>query len=102
MTELIRKGKRRSRLTNRQANSGWSRVIAGRVFLPTRKSKESDKEKNGNWNFHLVSIRFRCLPVRAITERSKHNRCNDANSEVERILLPTPSPHRPPGRSPRP
>jgi hypothetical protein len=67
MAELIEEGKRRSRSTDLQANRRRNCVIGGRVFLPARKSKESDKEKDGDRDSHFGSIfgfvAYRCPPA---------------------------------------
>ena len=55
MAELIGQRKRRGPLTDLQARRRRNPLIGRRVFLPTRKAKESDKEKNANRNSHFGS-----------------------------------------------
>jgi hypothetical protein len=100
--ELIGKNKCRSLLSNLQAHGRSNGVVGRWVFLPTRKTKDSNKEKHGNHNFHFCP-RFGLvayLPPGKPT--SKHNRFSEANSKGAPIPLPTLFPHPPPGRSPRP
>ena len=66
-----------------QANRRSNCVITGRFFLPTGKTKESDKKKDSNRNFHSGSKFGFVRSTRADEATSKHNGCNDANSKVE-------------------
>jgi hypothetical protein len=65
--ELIGQSERRSRVTDLQANRRANRVIGGRVFLPARKSKESDKEKDSDCASHFGStfgfVAYGCPPA---------------------------------------
>jgi hypothetical protein len=83
MAELIGESERRSRLTDLQANRRSNCVITRRFFLPTGKTKESDKKKDSNRNFHSGSKFGFVRSTRADEATSKHNGCNDANSKVE-------------------
>jgi hypothetical protein len=65
--ELIGQSERRSRVTDLQTNRWRNRVIGRRVFLTARKSKESDKENDGDRDSHFGSIfgfvAYRCPPA---------------------------------------
>jgi hypothetical protein len=53
VAELIGQSKCRRLLADLQAKRGRNGLIGGRVFSPTRKAKQSKKEKYGHRNFHF-------------------------------------------------
>jgi len=55
VAELIRQIKCRRLLADLQAKRGRNGLIGWRVFLPTAKAKQSEKEKYGNRDFHFCS-----------------------------------------------
>jgi len=71
MAELIGQNKRWSWLADFQTNRWRNLLVVGRAFLPIGKTKDPEKEKDGNGNLHFGSqIPFRCLPAGAGTARS--------------------------------
>jgi len=74
MAELIGQNKRWSWLADFQANRWRNLLVVGRVFLPTGKTKDSEKEKDGNRSFHFGS-KFRfvaCRAARAQRRQAEH------------------------------
>ena len=55
MAELVCQSKCRSLLASVQAIGRGHRMTAGWILLSARKTKKSDKEKNGNGKFHFGS-----------------------------------------------
>ena len=67
--ELIGKNKCRSLLSDLQAHRRSNGVTGRWVFLPTRKTKDSNKEKHGNRNFHFFAPDSVSLLIYALANR---------------------------------
>lgn len=52
--ELIGQSKCRRLLANLRANRWRDWTLGGRIFLPTKKTKQSEKENHGNGDFHFL------------------------------------------------
>jgi hypothetical protein len=54
VAELIGQSKCWRLLADLQANRWRDWTLGGRIFLPTKKTKQSKKENHGNGDFHFL------------------------------------------------
>jgi hypothetical protein len=73
MAELIGQSKCRRVLADFQAQRWRNGLIGGRIFLPTSKTKQSEKEKYGNRDFHFCSKLEFVFPVQSSTPKTRQS-----------------------------